>query len=204
MNSEKIIIVLLSILIVLGIANLAVLIAAPSMYSESPETVQTLNQNTVPVNTATPAPTKTSNILDSTKDDLRGAYSYTTPIPLGTLYTSSIYSFEIVFPENWGALHEELQTDLVQRATGFENILRISSVSDPKRYIDIFIVQAKYANDPNILDLPAVKVGAIANRYDYYISSIPYGMPGVDSVEDKIRSEEVSIIHSSFKTPFNP
>ncbi len=204
MNSHKIIIALLSILIVLAVANLAVLIAAPSMYSESLETEQTYNQNPVPVNTTTPAPIKTSNILDSTKDDLRGAYSYTTPIPLGTLYTSSIYSFAIAFPENWGALREEIQTNLVQTTTGFENIIRISSVNDPKRSIDIFVVQAKYANDPNILDLPAVKVGAIANRYDYYIYSPAdaYGMPGVESVEDEARFEEISIIRSSFKTAF--
>lgn len=44
MNSHKIIIALLSILIVLAVANLAVLIAGPSMYSESLETAQTINK----------------------------------------------------------------------------------------------------------------------------------------------------------------
>jgi hypothetical protein len=154
----------------------------------------------------TPAQNSTTqleaNVLNSETDDLRGAHSYQEKVTNGRLYTSSIYYFNLTLPETWGEINEQVSDG---PSDAFTAVVKLSSVTDPDRFIEIYVVNKDSATDPLVTDLPAEQVGQANSEFMYFISGAGdnYGKPGMDTPIYKTYQTETNTIRASFKTNIN-
>ncbi|MFA5995061.1 MAG: hypothetical protein WCW27_02395 [Patescibacteria group bacterium] len=144
----------------------------------------TTEQNTnLPVNTA---PTNTNTTTPAPEE------STTEPVSSLGEYKNSTYGFSLVFPTNWGAVQEK-----VESGSKIYKTVRLTAENDSARYIQIQIVKNEDKTDSAVIDYPQTYLTENSTYSYYYSGSGDYaGYPDMAEQNVNIQKEVNDIIQT--------